>query len=190
MLLLAFFFLCGVIFGQVLAKSLPASTGAELKHYLNDYIQLNSDNGLAPYVVISTFIVYFRYPLLALLLGFASIGVVLLPGISFLFGFFLSFAVCCFIATFGDGGVLLALAVFGLRCVVTLPCYFLLSVPSMQTAALLVSLSFGRGRSSVIYGSDWWKRAGLCAAILTAGMCVDLFLSPWFLRLALEGLLA
>lgn len=56
---------------------------------------------------------YIRYPLLAFFLGFASIGVVLLPCAALAFGFFLSFSVCCFTASFGGDGVVLALAVLG-----------------------------------------------------------------------------
>ena len=73
-------------------------------------------------MVLSALVLYFRYPLLAFLLGFASIGIVLLPCLTVAFGFFLSFSVCCFTAAFGPGGVLVALAVFGLRCLVTRPC--------------------------------------------------------------------
>lgn len=48
--------------------------------------------------------------------------------------FFLSFSVCCFTAAFGVDGILLAFAVFGLRCMVTLPCYLLLAVSSWEAA--------------------------------------------------------
>ena len=69
---------------------------------------------------------------------------VLLPCVTAAYGFFLSFSVCCFTAAFGVDGVLLALAVFGLRCMVTLPCYFLLAAASWGTSAGLAAVSFGR----------------------------------------------
>ena len=52
--------------------------------------------------------------LLAFLLGFASVGAVLLPALTAAYGFFLSFSVCCFTAAFGRSGVLLALAAAGM----------------------------------------------------------------------------
>ena len=191
LLLLALFFLAGVILGQVLAGRVPAETGTELNRYLEDYVQLNGQTGRSATAALSAVVIYFRYPLLAFLLGFASIGVVLLPCVTVAYGFFLSFSVCCFTAAFGPDGVLLALAVFCLRCAVTLPCYFLLAVPSWGTSAALAAVSFGKGRrcAPVTYGRACWLRLGLSAAVLLAGVCVDLLLSPALLGMMLERIL-
>lgn len=191
LVLLALFFCAGVILGQVLAAGVPASAGGELDRYLRYFVTLKEE-ALSCTAVLSALVLYFRYPLLAFFLGFASIGVVLLPCAAAAFGFFLSFSVSCFTATFGSGGVLVALAVSGLRCAVTLPCFFLLAVPSWGTSAALASLSFGRGRRAapVTYGRACWLRLAVCAAVLLAAMCVDLFVSPFCLRLALEHVLA
>lgn len=130
LLLLALFFLAGVLLGQVLSGRVPDTTGDELRRYLEDYVRLGGEGAPTVQTALSALVIYFRYPLFAFLLGFASIGVVLLPCVTAAYGFFLSFSVCCFTAAFGVDGVLLALAVFGLRCLVTLPCYFLLAAAS------------------------------------------------------------
>ena len=191
LLLLGLCFLAGIIFGQVLAGRVPAETGAELNRYLEDYVRLGGQSGWSAAAALSAVVIYFRYPLLAFLLGFASIGVVLLPFVTVAYGFFLSFSVCCFTAAFGADGVLLALAVFGLRCAVTVPCYFLLAVPSWGTSAALASMSFGRGRrcAPVTYGRGCWLRLGLSAAALLAGVCAELLLSPALLGMMLERIL-
>ena len=192
LLLLALFFLGGVVLGQVVAGGVPDATGDELSRYLTDYVQVGGEAELTARTVLSAAVIYFRYPLLAFLFGFASVGILLLPGLTAAYGFFLSFSVCCFTAAFGGNGVLLALAVFGLRCLVTLPCYFLLAVPAWGASASLVSLSFGRGRHTapVVYGKSCWMRLCVSLAVLFSGMCVDLFLSPLFLRLILERILS
>ena len=189
LILLALFFLAGVLLGQVLACRVPAETGEELRRYLESYLRLGAEP--SPRTAASAVVIYFRYPLLAFLLGFASIGVALLPLLTAAFGLLLSFSVCCFTATFGGEGVLLALAVFGLRCLTTAPCYFLLAVPSWETAAGLAAVSFGSGRRTapVVYGRACWKRLGICCLVLAAGVCGELTLSPWLLRLLLERLL-
>ena len=191
LLLLALCFLAGVILGQVLAGRVPAETGAELNRYLEDYVRVGGQTGRSAAAALSAVVIYFRYPLLAFLLGFASIGVVLLPCVTVAYGFFLSFSVCCFTAAFGADGVLLALAVFGLRCAVTVPCYFLLAVPSWGTSAALAAVSFGSGRrcAPVIYGRSCWLRLGLSAAALLAGVCADLLLAPALLGMILERIL-
>lgn len=189
LLALALCFFLGTVLGQVVAGRVPAETGEELTAYLRGYIAL--EPSCSPQVVLSALVLYLRYPLLAVLLGFASVGVALLPCFTAAYGFFLSFSVCCFTAAFGEEGVLLALAVFGLRCAVTLPCYFLLAVPAWQTAGALADASFGRGRrrEPIVYGRPWRRRVAVCGAVLLAGMCADLYFSPWLLRQALERVL-
>ena len=191
LLLLALFFLAGIFLGQVLSGRVPDATGDELRRYLEDYMQLGGGGAPTARTVLSALVIYFRYPLMAFLLGFASIGVVLLPGVTAAYGFFLSFSVCCFTAAFGTDGVLLAMAVFGLRCLVTMPCYFLLAASSWGTAAGLAAVSFGSGRRTapVVYGRACWARFGACCLARVAGVCGDLLLSPVLLRLLLERIL-
>ena len=192
LLFLALFFLAGVLLGQVLAGKVPDGTGGELTRYLTDYVYLYGQTAPESRAFWETVVIYFRYPLLAVFLGFTSVGVVLVPVVAAAFGFFLSFSVSCFTAAFGGEGVLLALAVSGLRCAVTLPCFFLLAVPSWQASWTLASLSLGRGQRTapVVYGRVWWLGAGLAAAVLLAGVCADHALSPVLLRLALERVLS
>ena len=192
LLFLALFFLGGILLGQVLAGNMPDGTGDELTRYLTDYVYLYGQTAPEGRAFWETVVIYFRYPLLAVFLGFTSVGVVLLPVVAVAFGFFLSFSVSCFTAAFGGEGVLLALAVSGLRCALTLPCFFLLAVPSWQTSWALAGLSLGRGQrcAPVVYGRVWWLRAGLAAAVLLAGVCADHALSPVLLRLALERVLS
>ncbi|MCI8398241.1 MAG: hypothetical protein HFF90_02425 [Oscillibacter sp.] len=189
LLLLALFFLAGVILGQVFAARVPEAAGEELERYLRGFLELGGE--ASPRAAVSAAVLYVRYPLAAFLLGFSSIGVVLIPCLTGAFGFFLSFSVCCFTAAFGPKGVLLALAVFGLRCAVTLPCYFLLAAPSWRASGALMSLSFGRGRRSagaVVCDRACWTRLWGAAAVLGAGICAELLLCPYFLQRLLEEL--
>jgi len=187
-LVLALCFLAGVGLGQVASAAVPDAVGAELTEYLRCFLML--EERPAGSALLPTLALYFRYPLLAVLLGFASVGVVLLPPLTVAFGFFLSFSVCCFTAAFGAGGVLLALTVFGLRCLVSLPCYFLLAAGALETSAALMAASLGKSRVSVRYGGHWWRCCGACALLLLAGACVETICSPWLVSLALGRLLA
>ena len=186
LLFLALFFFAGVVLGQVFSSRIPDATGDELARYLTDFLKVERGE-LSPRAALSAAALYFRYPLAAFLMGFASIGVLALPLITGAFGFFLSFSVCCFTAAFGPDGVLLALAVFGLRCAVTLPCYFLLAVPSLERSAALAC--FSRGRRSAPVLRAWRSRLAVISGVLLAGMCADLVLAPWFLRQLLERML-
>ena len=154
---LALCFAAGIFLGQVLAKRFPASAGEELSRYLTDYVTLSGEAVPGKRTLLTALVIYFRYPLLAFFLGFASLGV----------------------------------AVLGVRCLLTLPCYFLLAVPSLGTSASLASLSFGSGRRAapVVYGRGCWKRLAVVCGVLLAGVCVELFLSPALLESVLERVL-
>ena len=181
LLFLALFFLGGVIMGQVLTGRVPAAAGEELERYLADYLRL----GGAEAPALPAAALYFRYPLAAFLLGFTALGAALVPCLTAAFGFFLSFSVCCFTAVFGAEGVLLALAVFGLRCLVTLPCYLLLAADAWTSSVALASQRLGRPGTAGGEGGRWLS-LWAAAAFLFAGMCVDHFLSPWLLQMILE----
>ena len=190
LVVLAAFFFCGLLLGQVFAGRASGSTGQEMRRYLSDFLQLESSSLQTGGMILSTVWLYIRYPLLAFLAGFASIGVLILPCATLAFGGFLSFSVCCFTATFGFDGVLLALAVFGLRCLITFPCYFLLAEASMKRSAALARLSFGRGRAAAPVCPDRseWRRLAVMVSVLFLGVCADLMLSPQFLQFALAHL--
>ena len=186
LLLLAVCFLGGIFLGQVLSGRVPDDAGTELHSYLTAYLQLSGEEAQKADTALDLAVVYFRYPVLAFFLGFTSLGIVLLPCLTAAYGFFLSFSVCCFTAAFGKEGVLLTMALFGLRCLVTLPCFFLLAIPSWSASAGLAGMSFGKGRRSAPVARDTWVRFGVVMGVLLAGMCADLSLSPWLLRMVWE----
>ena len=75
-------FLLGVFLGQVLSARVGAEAAEELDRYLHGYFSLPSPPETGGMAALSTLAVYFRYPLLAFLLGFASVGAVLLPALT------------------------------------------------------------------------------------------------------------
>lgn len=189
LLFLSLLFFGGLLLGQAAAVRVPEAALAELQAYLTDFFSL--ERRPLPEMAVSTLVLYFRYPLMAFLLGFASIGVIFLPLAGLAFGFFLSFSVCCFTAVFGSGGVLLALAVFGLRCGLTIPGFFLLAAPSLGTAAALAGTG-KRGRRSlpVVYGRACWLRLAVVCGVLLAGVLLDLMISPWLVEIVLGRILS
>ena len=191
LLLLAFFFVCGVLLGRALSARGAEGTAGELKSYLEGYLSLPKAKGCWETLPSSLFL-YFRYPVLAFLLGYLGAGIALLPLGAAAFGFSLSFSVCCFAAAFGGAGVLLALAVFGIRSLVSVPGFFLLAVPALRSAALRSSLPFGRGKrvASAESKTGRWKRLFAVSAALLAALLLESALSPGLLRLVWEHFIA
>ena len=184
---LAVFVLLGILGGQAVAGIVPPAVQSELSDYLTNFIHLPPGHISAGETARNTLILYIRYPLLAFFTGFSFIGVILLPCLAFLFGLGLSFSTGCFTAAFGTKGLLLSCASFGLRTLVTLPCFLLAAAPAWETAFRLFALSFGRGRRPTIsiYKKAMWFRFGAILGILLAGVCADLVLTPRLLQLVL-----
>lgn len=188
--LLAVFFLVGIFLGQVFSSHVPTSTQQELSEYLKQYMMIGSEP-VASEAIFSILLLYIRYPLLVILLGFSSIGVLLIPCLTTAFGFFMSFSASCFVSAFGTCGVLLAISGFGLRCLLTLPCYFLLAEPALRASFTLASVWTGKGYRGMtaLYGREWRHRLIWCAIILLAGVCVEFVCSPWLLQLVVSRIL-
>lgn len=180
--------LCGIILGQVYANQVSESVIIEIKRYLKDYICLDGIRESSSEAFFSTLWGYFRYPIISYLLSFSSIGVLLLPIVALIFGFFLSFSVSCFTAAYGSYGVVVSFAVIGVRCMVTLPCFLIVSVHAFRKSAFMANSVFGRCRRAIAPQSGLFHLKSLCvlSLILILGVCIDIILSPQFLHLALE----
>lgn len=176
-------FLVGAAMGQACASGADVEG---LRAYLADYCAA-AEEGLL-FSLGGSLALYGGWCGAALLLGFASVGAVLVPLLSGLYGFLTMYSVSCFTAAFGRLGVGLALGAMGVRLVFTLPCFFALSGAAWPAATELAALSLGRGRRSapVLYGRRYALLFLLCAVILAVGILCERFLTPVCFRLALE----
>ncbi len=185
LVLLAAFFAGGVAAGALIAARTDAAVSMEIRRYLTDFLRL--EEGRTMGALASTVFAYTRDALLALILGCTAAGVVLLPCAAAVMGGLLSFSVCCFTMSFGTEGILLALAVLGLRCLVTLPCFFLLAAQGWSASAALAGLLFGRGKRAA--GGISLPLLGGVTAVLAAGICVEWSFLPWLVRAVLARVL-
>lgn len=84
-------------------------------------------------------------------------------------------------------GLLLALAFFGFRCLVTVPCFFLLAAPAMGRPPHCVDCPGGDGGAAFsACGRGCWLGFGIVCLILCLGAWIELRLSPFLLRALLE----
>ena len=184
-LLLALFFLFGALAGHLFAAGCDQDA---LSRYLQDYCAVY-DAGGASVSLLSCVTLYFGYVVGAFLLGFASVGAVLIPALSCGFGFFTMYTISCFVRAYGRAGVLLAMAALVVRLLFTLPCFFAQAGVAWPLSTDLALLVFGRGKRSapVLYGSRYFLLFALCVVVLTVGVCCERFLTPLLFRLALGG---
>lgn len=167
----------GAVLGFAVCRAVPQQDRQELSDYLHQYAQATADGRGPSTSALSVAAAYFRYPLAAALLGLAAAGLVLLPVLSVAQGFFLSFSVGCFARALGRGGVYLALAAFGPRCLFVLPCTLLLTVQGLSAAARRRD-----GQKVRLTEGAYWRRVGLCGLILLIGAALELTFGPRLLQ--------
>ena len=187
LLLLALAFLAGALGGHLYAGSCGEEAWEALGQYLGDYCRLYDGGGME-ISLLSCVVMYFGYAVLLFLLGFSAAGVVLIPALSGVFGFFTMYTVSCFVRCYGRAGA--ALGAMVVRLVFTLPCFFLLAEAAWPLSTELFALSFGRGKRSspVLYGSRYFLWFVLCAVILALGVFCERLLTPLLFRLALGAI--
>ena len=161
--------LLGAVLGQLAARSVPEASRTELAAYLRQYAAVWGETTDRTASLLRVAGVYLRYPLLVTVLGFCgAAGAALILPVLAAEGFFLSFSAGCFAAALGRSGVLLALAAFGVRCLIVLPC-------SIYPAMLVGE----RNR---------WRKLAVCGALLLLGMALELTLVPRLVQWALGTL--
>ena len=140
LLLLALAFLAGALGGHLYAGSCGEEAWEALGQYLGDYCRLYDGGGME-ISLLSCVVMYFGYAVLLFLLGFSAAGVVLIPALSGVFGFFTMYTVSCFVRCYGRAGAALALGAMVVRLVFTLPCFFLLAEAAWPLSTELFALS-------------------------------------------------
>lgn len=179
---LAAFFFLGLFAGITCAKRTGIGISEELTTYLSAYLDAVQEREITASALWSLALAYLWGPAAAFFLGFTAAGAFLLPVLALAYSFFPAYAAGCLAVSFGGQGVWLAIGFFGVRCLIAVPCFFWLAVPSWQTAAGRLGVSLGRGRFTPADSHGCWLHfAGVCL-VLSLGVCGDLRLSPLLLR--------
>lgn len=169
-------FLLGCVLAYICAQLLGSSE--TLRVFIERYAVLNSEGLPAPSLW-QLAVAYLRCPVFALVLGFSVFSVWALPLLLLVQGFSLSFAVAAMSLSLGRPGVLLALAVFGLRGVVTLVVSLLLSLWSLQR------ITASSQQKSLHQNT---ARLGFCGLALVPAMIAEMTIVPHLISLALQAL--
>ena len=126
MLALAAFFLLGAVLGGMVAARGASAMGGELRRYLEGYLALRIEGAPSSAAVWQTMVCFFRASAAVFLLGFASVGVALIPAVCAAQGFLYAYSLLCFASGLGQDGFFLLPVLFALRLMLVLPCTLLL----------------------------------------------------------------
>lgn len=178
LLTLCAFFAVGIIAGQAVQYAAEADSSMELDTYLRGYAGMIMQQDPAS-SALRVAAVYFREPVLLLLLGFCTFGAVVIPLVCATQGFLLSFAAASFSSVLGKSGFLLSLAAFGVRGAITLPCTLLVAQWAFdKTICRLRNEPFSGGAT---------RRLAVCFCVLAFGAVLELSFVPHLLSLVLSS---
>lgn len=188
LLMLCFFFSLGAVIAYLLRGLVSESDDVMLQRYIHAYTQSVAENPDSMPGIFSVVDAYFRYPLAVYLLGFSTAGIMLVPTLLMLQGLSLTFSILCFSSALGRGGLLLALAAFGIRSAFVLPITILLAGRSVNQAAKLIRPQ-KRGKEKLPRSGQKLSDLTYCVTILLAGVAVELLIVPKLLQSALAKVL-
>lgn len=182
LLLCAVFFVCGCVIGAVAAGFVASAD--QLGSSVRDYLSLMSDKTSVQPSLMSSVVDAFKYHLLAVFLGSSVLGVFCIPILSAVRGFFLSFSVSVIVRLLGGKAILLTLSMFGISTLITIPCFFILSVIAFSASQNLLRVSLSKsgkapgmppaGRTVVV--------CVVCLALLLASALIETYLTPQLIQ--------
>ncbi len=180
--------LCGVIVGSVTASFIESDTAYKLSTSISSSASagINDTARFLP----TTLLNLLKYPLIAFLLGFTLLGIGLIPLVVGLRGYFLAFSIGVVIKLYGLDGIWLSVALWGLQCLVSIPCLLLISVQSFNCARAQMQLFTGGKR--VIIGSVFTKAHfvffGICILVLILFSFIEVFITPKLINFAFTNI--
>jgi len=177
-------FMCGCVAGTVTAGLV--NDGTRLNEFFSSFMSFFLTGNASRQNLMSAVLDAFKYCLVAVALGFSIVGVFLIPLLSAVRGFFLCFSVAMVVRVLGENGVALALAIFGIGTMITIPCFFILSVDAFYASAYIFRLTTQRTQkfTAVPFNSRYFIRCGICLLVLMLSALIDVYMTPYLISLA------
>ncbi|MCL2842533.1 MAG: hypothetical protein FWE28_03575 [Oscillospiraceae bacterium] len=180
LILCAACFVVGVVVGTVSARTLDAAGAHELRQSMIWHLGQITDGSYPVPGFLAVLWDTGRDFLLVLLLGCSFLGVLGLPIVAGVRGFYLSFSIAAFLRAFGSGGLLTAFSLFGVGALVTVPCFFLLTSQAFEASGRLgrMALGDGRARTEPLFGRRYWLQTGIACFGLLVAVLLELYVTP------------
>lgn len=176
-------FIIGAITGSVIAAN--GGDSAQIASLITDY-SVSSDVTFWKVIVN-----VFRFPAIIVLCGFCVFGSVLIPTVVAVRGFMLLFTITTFVRFFGLPGLFFSAALFGIQCLLLLPCILILAAQGVVSASLLFSLASSKGKklSGAVFSGAYFFRVLICVGVLLLCTLAEMFITPIFVSAALKSIM-
>lgn len=170
-LLLSLSFLIGAVVGSYIGSFFNFDST------LNDFVDLSTLKTMGYFAVFFRFI---RFHLAVILLATSFLGVALLPALSLIRGYAISATAATIISSYPRNGVVMALVILGIPAVLSLPCFFIMSVDGFTSSKRITSLLNGK---AAIRTDKFLVHSLACLPFLALGTLLEMKLVPYLISL-------
>jgi len=177
--------LCGVIVGSIAASLIDNDSATNL------FSSLSVNNAVrSTEVFINSAFNILKYPILTFFLGFAPLGVAIIPVIIGIKGYFLAFAVGAIMKIYGTSGVLLSVSIFGFQALLLVPGLIVLATQCFSTAAVQARILLRRQPSIAgsVFSKKFFLISGACFFTFISLILIEFFITPYLTSYAFSSL--
>lgn len=171
----AAFFTFGGLAGNLLAFQMTESGQTAMAAYLDRFLGLALTGDLAQPALPELLWRSLRWPMAAFLLGFSILGLLGIPILSAMRGFFFAFSVASFARAYGFRGVAVAFFLLGIPGLLAIPAFITLATQSLSSACSLAGRS---GRRESPFSRRYFTRCGICGAVFSASILLECYIVP------------
>lgn len=179
----AAFFSFGSLLGYFFVFQWLGNETGSITGYLDRFLLAAQADGLGVPVSWEVLWRSLRWPVAAFFLGFTALGLIVLPVLSGLRGFYLSFTIGAFSLAYQRTGLSLAFLLLGIPALLSVPVFFILMTQSFSASWALAGRGSGQGRRDLPYQRDYFLRCGFCATV----MCVNFLLERYLVPILIAG---
>lgn len=144
---------------------------------LNDFIGFST---LEASSIVSVFFHFARFHLVAFFLASSFYGVALLPVLSCIRGYALSCTAATIISFYPQNGIIMALVILGIPAMISLPCFFSISIEGFMSSSRILHLVRGNSASRK---DKLYAKAIICLPFLAIGTLIEYKLVPYLVSL-------
>ena len=144
---------------------------------LNDFMGISS---LESASAVTVFFHFARFHLVAFLLGSSFLGIALLPVLSCIRGYALSCTAASIISCYPSNGIIMAAIILGIPAIVSLPCFFTISIDGLMSSNRIFHLVRG---NSAPRKDKLYTRSLACLPFLAIGTLIEIKLVPYLVSL-------
>ena len=177
-------FICGSVAGAAAAGFVDE--GTKLGDYFSAFLSFFLTGANTRPDFFGALLDVFKYNLIAIALGFSILGIFLIPVLTAVRGFFLCFSISTIIRVVGTKGIGLTLAIFGANTLITIPCFFVLSVYSFTVSSFILRLSVLKNQKPAAspFNSRFLVHCGICLTVLIVSALIECYVTPRLISFA------